>query len=64
MKKIIEAKALKTINIHLHTPIAIYINNIYYPNKDTTAIHSHYGERKKQLVFKYYQQYRMEIKCI
>ena len=46
MKKIIEAKALKTINIHLHTPIAIYINNIYYPNKDTTAIHSHYGEEK------------------
>ena len=46
MKKIIEAKALKTINIHLHTPIAIYINNIYYPNKDTTAIHSHYGEKK------------------
>ena len=36
-----EAKAQKPINTQLNTPISIYINNIHYPNKYTSAIRSH-----------------------
>lgn len=39
--KNLETKAQNPINTQLNTPIAIYINNIHYPNKYTSAIRSH-----------------------
>ena len=45
----INAKARKQINTHPNTPIAIYINNTYYPKKYPVAVCSHYGEPDAQI---------------
>ena len=42
---LIPSKATSPISTHvLNTPIAVYINQIYYPNKYLSTIKSHCGE--------------------